>query len=279
MRFGARAWIGHDERIPVAAGLLAVLLGLVAVGLLGRAAAPHTDSFSADVSLQAADLPAFVPGLVLWLDGADASTRFADTGGTIPAANGDRLARWNDKSLRANHATQADPATRPVLLETGAHLVPGFDGGDSLSLDGAKLPTGTNASTTFVVARPDSTGTRAAFVHGSDSPGALRWFGADGPRARSVSASSAAGPLTTAWPTTGAGLTTGRFADATGTVWADGGDEVSAGGVFATGASYAEVGANSGQQHWTGPIHEILVFDRALTDAERRSLETWLGGK
>jgi hypothetical protein len=256
-----------------------ILLAVVALGQLTRTAAPHTDSFPANVSLQAADLPAFVPGLVLWLDGADPATRFADLGGTIPAGTGDAVARWNDKSLRANHATRDDPTARPVLTATGPHTVPGFDGGDSLALDAAKLPTGTNASTAFVVARPDSTGTRAAFVHGSDSSGEFRWFGAEGSRSRSVTASSTANPSTAAWPAAGAGLMTGRFAAATGTVWADGGDEVSAGGVFITGATYAQVGANNGLQHWTGPIHEILVYDRALTDQERRSVETWLARK
>ena len=50
----------------------------------------------------------------IWLDGADASTMFdATTGGSLVSVNGS-IARWEDKSGHARHATQATGVSRPV---------------------------------------------------------------------------------------------------------------------------------------------------------------------
>jgi hypothetical protein len=59
--------------------------------------------------------PAELSGLLLWLDGSDATTLFQDAAGTTPAAaNDDPVGLWMDKSGNANHATAAD-AARPAL--------------------------------------------------------------------------------------------------------------------------------------------------------------------
>lgn len=66
----------------------------------------------------------------LWLDGSDASTLYdATTGGSLVAADG-AIARWEDKSGNARHATQGTLASRPLrktAIANGRDVVR-FDG-------------------------------------------------------------------------------------------------------------------------------------------------------
>lgn len=59
-------------------------------------------------------LPTQLTGLQLWLDAADPLVLFdATTGGSLVAADGG-VARWEDKSGNARHATQSTDANRPT---------------------------------------------------------------------------------------------------------------------------------------------------------------------
>jgi len=67
----------------------------------------------------------------LWLDASDGSTLFdATTGGSLPA-DGGLVARWEDKSGNARHATQATSGSRPT------RVVAGKNGRDVLNFDGS----------------------------------------------------------------------------------------------------------------------------------------------
>jgi hypothetical protein len=57
-----------------------------------------------------------------WYDPSDLTTLFTDTAGTTPATVGSAVALMLDKSGRANHATQATTASRPIY---GIHPVGG----------------------------------------------------------------------------------------------------------------------------------------------------------
>lgn len=60
--------------------------------------------------------PSALTGINLWLDAADASTLWKDTGATTPAAaNTDQIALWQDKSGSGNHVTQGTAGNRPTL--------------------------------------------------------------------------------------------------------------------------------------------------------------------
>lgn len=66
----------------------------------------------------------------LWLDGADANTLFdATSGGSLVAANG-AIARWEDKSGNARHATQGPAGNRPL------RIVSAFNSRDAVRFDG-----------------------------------------------------------------------------------------------------------------------------------------------
>jgi hypothetical protein len=58
--------------------------------------------------------PTAIAGLQAWYDASDASTLYdATTGGSLVAVNG-AVARWEDKSGNARHATQSTSGFRPV---------------------------------------------------------------------------------------------------------------------------------------------------------------------
>lgn len=52
-------------------------------------------------------------GLLLWLDFADVNTLWQDVGRTVPAANGDVIGTWDDKSGYGRNAVQSIAACKP----------------------------------------------------------------------------------------------------------------------------------------------------------------------
>jgi|694.fasta_scaffold17646_2 hypothetical protein len=82
-------------------------------------------------------VPTDLAGLQLWLDASDASTLYdATSGGSLVAADG-AVARWEDKSGNARHATQGTSGSRPLRKTSvqGGKDVLRFDGSDdSLSI-------------------------------------------------------------------------------------------------------------------------------------------------
>ena len=87
-------------------------------------------------------------GLQLWLDASDANTLYdATTGGSLVAANGG-VARWEDKSGNARHATQGTSGSRPIrktAIQNGLGVLR-FDGTNdwiNLPTDFRWWPTGT----------------------------------------------------------------------------------------------------------------------------------------
>lgn len=262
--------------------ILAALVALVAwsAGRQEITSAPFTDRAEVAASLQGEELPAFVPGLVLWLDAADADTLFADPAGTVPASGTDAVARWVDKSSLGNDAQQVSAGARPTLAARGGQAVPVFDGADQLVLDPARLPQGTTDSTTFVVAERDTgAGLQGVLSHGGAGGGAIRWVGASTGNTY-LSANGAANPTSAAWPSGAAGLVTAGFqGGASGTIRQRGGDEATVAGSYTTGSTFATVGSGNLNQYWNGPIHEVVVYGRALSDQERRSVELHLAAK
>lgn len=83
----------------------------------------------------------------LWFDFSDLTTLFQDTGGTSPVTTtGQSIARINDKSGNARHATQATPAAMPTYSTSSTingRAIGSFDGGDRLGTSAVDL-TATN---------------------------------------------------------------------------------------------------------------------------------------
>ena len=89
----------------------------------------------------------------LWLDGADASTMFdATTGGSLVAPDGS-IARWEDKSGNARHATQGTVLNRPqrkTAIQNGRDIVR-FDGSNDSLAHAANFLNGLSGLTIFAV--------------------------------------------------------------------------------------------------------------------------------
>ena len=108
-----------------------------------------------------ASAPVFnVVGLspALWLDAADSSTLYdATTGGNLVVADG-AVARWEDKSGNARHATKATVGAQPMrktntLNGRGTVLFDGVD--DGLTVPDFTIP---ESHTIFIVCRPKASG-------------------------------------------------------------------------------------------------------------------------
>lgn len=95
---------------------------------------------------------------VLWLDAADSSTLFdAVSGGSLVAADG-AIARWQDKSGNARHATQGTSGSRPMrktLVQNSRDAVR-FDGTDDWLDYATSVFTYTGASSVFAVVKSTS---------------------------------------------------------------------------------------------------------------------------
>ena len=228
-------------------------------------------------------LPSSITGLQLWLDASDGSTLFdATSGGSLVAADGG-VARWEDKSGNARHATQSTSASRP-LRKTAIQ-----GGKDILRFDGSNdflqysVPLGSSL-TFFAVATPSSTS--VAYMIGSTSQngapsflsrwtidGSVRdwhWYNSD---LSKVIATSAPGFSVIA------------------VTHADGGSMFSyVNGVEAStnnavsnvnGRTMATIGsANTVPQNpYGGDIAEFLIYDSVLSSDDRASVTNYLLAK
>jgi hypothetical protein len=104
--------------------------------------------------------PTSVTGLAAWWDASDVSTLYdATSGGSLVAVDG-AVARWNDKSGNARHATQATSGNRPLrkaAVQNGLGVLR-FDGTDFLeSSDFGDLTSGASLTIFAVIKRGDST--------------------------------------------------------------------------------------------------------------------------
>ena len=243
--------------------------------------------------------PRNVGGCVLWLDGTDANTMFADAGTTL-AAMGGTVYRWKDKSLSANDGIMATVGARPTrVTDTGYSGLPtlNFSGSQWFGLDITKLPTGQANSTMFAVFRhipPNSTTqNNVVFSYGGpilDNGGTHRAITAatsglitmeDGITAVYQGVSSV---------TTSCGVL--MFQDFTMSGWINGSAAINSPydlekepgfATTGTGTTAAWVGypqkQGGGRNQFLGNIHEILVFNRGLGNSERQQIEGYLAWK
>jgi hypothetical protein len=228
--------------------------------------------------------------LALWLDGAAAQTRYTDPGCGSAAGSGQPLGCWADRSGHGHDAVQATGPARPTLTTVGGRVVPQFDGNDAL--EAAGLPTGTDPSATFVVARLDDpaplgSGTRVVAGWGTVTAGGTRSIGKANAGTGQVVESDSLGALPVgdwsgpgwhqvddAW-TAAAGGTVQGWSAGTGQPAAS-----STGYGFLTTAGSGAVGDGpGGGTGWIGPIAEVVVFADTLSAAERRAVQEYLARK
>ena len=243
--------------------------------------------------------PSSLTGLQLWLDAADASTLYdATTGGSLVAADG-TVARWEDKSGNARHATQGTAANRPARRSSVVNSLDAldFDGSnDGLFVNSlSSMFSGVNkAFTVIAVARTDVTNStqdclsaakddnndenvRAVWNNGSQKLQIAREEGVGASTTKSVSGSTSLGTAlkVAAWTFDG---TNGRVflnktSDGTAANIAHAGDIVI--DRVAVGFLPRLIPA----VYFNGYICEVLVYDTAISDVSRNAAEDYLIAK
>ncbi|MBK8077313.1 MAG: fibronectin type III domain-containing protein [Kineosporiaceae bacterium] len=247
--------------------------------------ATNTNGTSTPGTITTIPYPAAVmsaSALKLWVDAASPTALFTDSSCSTPAAPGDRVACWNDQSPAGNDLTETTVPNQPTATTSSDRLLPVFDGGDDLLHNAATgLPTGTAASTAFVVAAssettPATSPSTSALFWGSGITGGRRYITyAAGTGAISVDAGSTPTLTDGTWTTNTTHIVDTQFASGTYDLIRDGRPAISQTYPYSTtGAGYVRVGPN-----WKGPIKEVIVLNTTPTPTQRRHIDAYLARK
>jgi hypothetical protein len=229
--------------------------------------------------------PLDVDGLQLWLR-ADAGV-YQDAAKTTPAVNdGDVVGCWEDQSGNGNDATQATTAKKPVVklgIVNGKPVVR-FDGiDDKLIISSTLNISGAQDRTFFAVCKTSSGTSEPVFSINADSSVAgKRWTvrGASGKLRIEIAGSGYNSALrTTAMSVLAVKLYGSTLGDhilyrnsvsesASGTSTVDTLDTNTQLGSYVSGTAFLN-----------GDIAEILVYNSALSDADRQAIEDYLDNK
>jgi len=231
------------------------------------------------------------------------STVWQDTAGTIPAANGLDVARWDDKSLSGIVVQQGNAGDRPTYTATVANLggLPGlyFDGGnggDALtSTSGNTTGISGNADRTVISVWTDAVNTGQNYQHsvhfgdsttneayghsvfrgGNSLIGNHYWgSGFDSSAAGSASPTVAI----SSWDGDGGSSQT----NGSDSFWVNGSVSGTVSrGTLATGTSQLQIGSrlNPATEGMRGQLAEIIVYDGILTQIERDRIGGYLQNK
>ncbi len=274
----------------------AAVLLVVCVAVLLSSTAAHAVILQPDGSPTTGDA-----NLRLWLDAADLSTLFQDTGGTVAAVNGQQVALWKDKSGNGLDVSQSNAGDRPDykgaapnLNANGALFFEGYSGGDMMRAVNSTGILGNDDRTVITVwANRENTGQnyQHAFHMGTNNGyqaygisvarngGSNRignhyyWAGFD----TSASSTDGSQMALAMWDGDGGTGTNGLdswFVDGT----AAGTHERAA---LNTGATEVLIASRvSGPTEGIrGDIAEVIVYDSTLTAGERSQLGSYLGYK
>jgi hypothetical protein len=220
--------------------------------------------------------PASITGLQLWLDASSSETLYdATSGGSLVAADG-AVARWQDKSGSAIHATQATSGSRP-LRKTNAQ-----NGLDVVRMDGSndylEIPS-TDLATNFTMFWAFRPNTVNYTLLATTTGGGARFLVIGTTLYNDYYGSGAATIATTG--TTGTGiLRTYRRSSGTLQSWLGG---VSQGTVSFgnTLSGHTQIGRIHDQSTYnlSGDMYEVLIYNSALSDTDCSTVQSYLTAK
>jgi len=253
----------------------------------------YTPAFSGGA---AAFSPSDISGLVAWYDFSDISTLYQDSTKLTPvASDGDPIGGVDDKSGAGNGVGQTTTAKKPTY-KTGiinSRSISRYDGGDALQSAAVDL-TGTNGITIFAVFSAASGGDDVIMEMSDDINSYTDSFlfyrtsadklnaGMLGDVGYSVFTSTASITTTPAYVSA---IYDKSLAAAEATNWINGtkagtqnNDDNNAN---AFGNRVWNVGArdNAASLQLNGDIGELLVYDTALSGANRQSVESYLASR
>jgi hypothetical protein len=231
-------------------------------------------------------------GIVAWYDAADYTSVRPDQHG--PARVGSRVAFLRDKSSRHADATQPDQGAMPVMGQLGANPALKLSSTNYLVADERGLPQGGHAATVIAVAAlddpvPADSCFRTVLAWGVGQPNQARLLEKGCHNDLAYAETFGSWPVqqpTTSWPTGRATVVSAQF-DRKGTsIWVNhrlsntwvSPPNMTPNTVAGEGLILGAVTWSS-QDGWVGRIGEVVIFDRALTPAERQATELYLAAK
>ncbi len=215
-------------------------------------------------------------GLALWLK--------ADAGVQTSAG---AVTSWIDQSGKSNNASQSTSSARPIFVSSAVNSKPAlqFNGDDSLFIP----PTSDlrpQSVTVFVVGQnTDSGNSYRTFFRGggdSDSEGYGLLKRSSGTEMRfNINGNNGTGNFATATvPTNSFGIMTGRYDQSQITFYLNGivaGTTPNTIGITSYDSVAGNfIGSSGSGVYLQGQIAEVLVFNRALTDSERSTVDLYL---
>lgn len=233
--------------------------------------------------------PKSIAGLGLWLDASVTSSL---------TFNGDTVSEWRDLSGKERHFVQATAGNQPngVTTTQNGLRVLDFSSGPFLQGVSASLDTLRNVpgATAVAAAKFDQSSRNGTlFVFSTSGIGSIARFqmgqnttvGGTYAGGRRLDADSFASAFFS--DTTSAQILAGvlnysasdAFIYSNGTLQASNTSFQTAGNTSDTNHTATGIGSNFGGQQHDGWIGEILVWPRALSDAERQRVERYLGRK
>jgi hypothetical protein len=209
----------------------------------------------------------------LWLDASDSSTLYdAVTGGSLVAADG-LVARWEDKSGNARHATQATSGSRATrkTSQINSKDVLRFDGGDFFGFSGLSAA----ATTSFFVWRTSNLGAYNNLI----SSNSHAFYSAATPYMQFYDGGFRAISTIPVVVNT-ALISTLRIGGASGPI------EIFKNNTLAGSESlsvatqnFNQIAAFLSSYTLVGDIAEILIYPTALSTTNRQDVESWLNTK
>jgi hypothetical protein len=216
-------------------------------------------------------VPTAIAGLLAWYK-ADA----------LALADAASVSQWDDSSGSANHVVQATGANQPTYRANQLNGLPTiqFDGGDYLQK--ASFPL-TSTYTLFTVVKTTGSGFMSVLDHDIDTP-RIFLFRYNGASSFELSAWSSGGLATDSQAITGANysIVAGVRRTLDVQVYVNGatnGLTASSGTPNTPGGHRFTVGGRGAANFLTGHVAEVLVYNSSLSDANRQSVQNYLGAK
>lgn len=247
--------------------------------------AAEASSAMEDETVLVGDYGVFLPvnhKLKLWLDASDASTLFQNDDCTgIVSANGQSVGCWRDKSIQGNHVTQAG-GNKPTFAESvaafGEQRAIDFNGGTNyLEFDSA-IVTGTSY-TIFAVVHRDTNASNNYFIGtqtAAANQGLHLGFNTD-TQARLGQYSNDLNATVGAQADNSVGVFWGRLDSTSGKkVYFNNVSSTDATTTTLSAPGQGVIGRGFDTNGFDGQIAELIVYDRALSDAEIDLIESYL---
>jgi hypothetical protein len=229
---------------------------------------------SQNKSYPTTDLPV-KGGLALWLDAADDST-FSYSSGTS-------VSQWRDKSGNNFHATQALSANQPSRSTTqNSRKTVNFDGtNDTVTIPNfvcnseISIFVVSNCGTTLLIEHSTDTNSNQGFYFYGGGTGMIYITRSTGSIISNTNWLSGGYSIASAVNSTGLDLLTYKNGTQQ-TIITDGRSSLT--NSFVTNTLY--IGSRGANSLWSsGPIAEIIIYNRKVSNAERNLIHTYLGQK